>query len=245
MENRYKAIVISVLVFSLLLSGCGPGQLFGPTTTASPTITNTPTPTSTPTPTATFTPTATVTFTPTPKPVCNPNTTVQGAKDNALPEYIDMISVSTMMKGINLTVVFTVREIPEEITINKNALKTGNREIAWGIAIDIDNNPDTGMSPFMANSVSGYDTILQAFNFKQGSEKSGAIQDLFRNKTFVWKSEGGGIMSSRGSGKITVDLNANTITISGSINGVKPDSYLYFFTFVKETDLFIDEICQR
>ena len=42
MKNQPKAIVLSALVFSLLLSSCGSGQLFGPTITSTPTITNTP-----------------------------------------------------------------------------------------------------------------------------------------------------------------------------------------------------------
>ena len=58
-----------LFVISLLVSSCGPGQLFGPTITPSPTLTLTPTitpsPTLTPTPTSTLTPT----ITPTPTPV--------------------------------------------------------------------------------------------------------------------------------------------------------------------------------
>jgi len=57
-----------ILLLSLILSGCGPGQLFGPTLTPSPTITNTPTLTTTPTFTSTVTPTFTPTFTYTPTP---------------------------------------------------------------------------------------------------------------------------------------------------------------------------------
>ena len=60
---------IILLITSLLLSGCGPGQLFGPTLTFTPTDTATPTitPTLTPTltPTFTSTPTLTPTLTPT------------------------------------------------------------------------------------------------------------------------------------------------------------------------------------
>ena len=43
MNTQYKAMTISVIVFSLPLSSRGSGQLFGPTVTPSPTITNTPT----------------------------------------------------------------------------------------------------------------------------------------------------------------------------------------------------------
>lgn len=70
-------IVLLLILFNLILSGCGPGQLFGPTLTPTPsptsTLTPTPTPTLTPTPTNTPLPTAT----PTPLPSL-------GIKDNDL-----------------------------------------------------------------------------------------------------------------------------------------------------------------
>lgn len=58
-----KQIVPIVLAFSILLSSCGPGQLFGPTLTPTPTPTLTNTPTFTPTLTFTNTLTSTPTFT--------------------------------------------------------------------------------------------------------------------------------------------------------------------------------------
>ena len=58
--KQFLILVIS-LIFSLMLVACGPGQLFGPTTTPTPTSTLTPTltPSITPTPTATYTPSPT------------------------------------------------------------------------------------------------------------------------------------------------------------------------------------------
>lgn len=68
--------MVGFLAVSLLISGCGPGQVFGPTLTTTPTVTATPTfaptftptLTQTPTPTSTFTPTVTATPSPTPQP---------------------------------------------------------------------------------------------------------------------------------------------------------------------------------
>ncbi len=71
MNSKSKALAIFILAFSLLVSGCGPGQALGPTITPTPTSTlalpstSTPLP---PTPTATITPTITNTPTPTPGP---------------------------------------------------------------------------------------------------------------------------------------------------------------------------------
>ncbi|HAV78316.1 MAG TPA: hypothetical protein DCX53_13295 [Anaerolineae bacterium] len=64
-------IFLSHLVLMFFLSGCGPGEFFGPTITPPPTNTPTSTPTNTPTQTPTFTPTNTITPTKTPIPLTN------------------------------------------------------------------------------------------------------------------------------------------------------------------------------
>jgi hypothetical protein len=72
MDMGNQKFIVLVFVFSIVLSSCGPGQLFGPTATQTPTATSTvtitPTTTSTltPSPTITPTPTSTPTLTPTP-----------------------------------------------------------------------------------------------------------------------------------------------------------------------------------
>lgn len=64
--NTWKRIsVILILGLSLVVSACGPGQIFSPTFTPTPTMTPTSTNTSIPTYTPTFTPT----LTPTPTPI--------------------------------------------------------------------------------------------------------------------------------------------------------------------------------
>src|SRR5688500_9117996 len=72
MDMHNQKFIILAFVLSMVLSSCGPGQLFGPTVTQTPTatstvtITPTATPTLTPSPTITSTPTSTPTLTPTP-----------------------------------------------------------------------------------------------------------------------------------------------------------------------------------
>ena len=71
MKEKQKVIAICFLMVGLFVSGCGPGQLFGPTLTPTPTITNTPKPTITPTLTPTPTHTPSPTLTPTEIPILN------------------------------------------------------------------------------------------------------------------------------------------------------------------------------
>ena len=64
--RKITKLVTTLCVLSLLVSACGPGQMFGPTLTPTATYTAIPTNTLTPTATATFTPTPTATPTITP-----------------------------------------------------------------------------------------------------------------------------------------------------------------------------------
>ena len=76
--------MVALMVLSVSISACGPGQLFGPTLTPTPTSTPTATPTLTPTPSLTPTPTFTPTSTPTPVPggPCdNPLVPLGGTRD--------------------------------------------------------------------------------------------------------------------------------------------------------------------
>jgi hypothetical protein len=74
MNKKQRIALLLVLITSLVISGCGPGQLFGPTIT--PTPTQTLSPTSTQTPTQTMTPTPTQTMTPTQAATLTPAVTV-------------------------------------------------------------------------------------------------------------------------------------------------------------------------
>lgn len=73
MKHLYVSIFLSIAI-SLLLTACGPGQLFGPQPTLPPTLTLTPSPT--PLPTSTPLPTATLEPTNTPEPTLTPTSSV-------------------------------------------------------------------------------------------------------------------------------------------------------------------------
>ena len=241
-----KTQVALTILIVFLLSACAPGQAFGPTITPSPTITNTPSPVPTSTSTLTPEPTSTPTLTPTPEPICHPNASVGDREDEDIPAHLDLLNVSSTLDGTELTVVFTVRDIPEEITINDENLKEGYYEIAWGVAIDADNNPDTGGKGFLRETGYGYEYALQGFNIKFGNQQSGKLQDLIKgNNVKVWQLNEDN--SSRTIGNATIDVNEEekTITLKGNIDGITEDSHLHFFTFYGVNGFFMDEICQR
>lgn len=238
----------SLTLLVLLLVGCAPPP---PSPTPFPTYTSLPTHTPTFTPTITLTPeatsTSTQTPTPLPPPVCTPGVTVSSAEDNSLPGYIDILDVSTKLKGSNLTVVFRLSWLPTEILINRSILSEGSPEVGWGVAIDTDNDPTTGGASFFSGSGYGYEYILQSLNYKQGEEIPDDIGTLFKNQTSLWSFTEDGSFNVTNSGKIQVNESENTLTLSAVVKNIKKNSYLHFFAvyYPKDNVPLTDEICNR
>ena len=248
MKKLGKSVLVILLTLMFFLSACSSGQ-GEPTIAPTLTITDTPIPKPTNTSTPTFTPepTSTPTLTATPVPVCKPNESFVGISREDMPEYLDILNVSSTLDGSTLTVVFTVRGIPDEITINSDTLQQGQYEIAWGVAIDTDNNPDTGGSGLLRNSGYGYEYSLQAFNIKYGDEATDTIQNLFQdNNSKVWDYSVDGTSSNVANATFDVDQEAKTITLVADIPDITENSYLHFFTYYDGGQGFIlDEVCQR
>ncbi|MBE0681154.1 MAG: hypothetical protein IH589_04510 [Anaerolineales bacterium] len=184
----------------------------------------------------------------TPAPVCNPGTTVQGAIDDLLPGYIDITKVSTSLDGVMLTVVFSLRELPSQITINKMELRSGVGEIGWGVAIDSDNDPNTGGSSSHSPYGIGYNALLQASHYKTaGGEQTGAIEKLFSDKTNVWEFKPNGHYSVIANGTISIDLQkSKTISLTAKVRNITLQSYLTFYTTYKtNNEQFSDILCER
>ena len=250
MLNRKNTLFL--LPLFLLLASCGFNRATVPTplpsytppsSPTSPPVTETVAPTST----LEIVETATVTATATPPPVCKPGKTIENGANGSLPSYIDVLKVSTQLSGSKLTVTFTMNWLPEQIMIDRNILSYGATEIAWGVAIDTDNDPNTGSPNFLSNSGYGYEYILQAVNFKEGDELQGDIQTLFNEKTNVWELFLDGSNNIHAPGKIKVDTATASLTLSGDIKGITKESYLHFFAvyFPTASQQMLDEICSR
>jgi len=101
MNTKQRTVAICFLAMSMLISGCGPGQLFGPTVTPTPTPTSTPTRTPTPKPTAT--PTST------PKPTLDGVWTGTTSQEKAISfrvvdNTVESLEIGYNVEGANCTV---------------------------------------------------------------------------------------------------------------------------------------------
>ena len=111
MNTKRMTTIIFLSITTLAVYACAPGGNFGPVSTPTLTFTLTPKPTMTPT------------ITPTPVPVCKPGNVIQSVVNQDINGLADILQVSTTLNGTLLEVTFTVREIPDEITINKSSVR--------------------------------------------------------------------------------------------------------------------------
>jgi hypothetical protein len=259
MNKYFKLVAICFIVLNLVLSGCGPGQAFGPTVTPIPTSTSVPTPTlvptstSTPTqmPTATDIPTITptVAFTPTPVQVCNPGAVVTSGSDNSLPGYVDIIQASTKLEGNRLFVTLTLRDFPEKIKItNPDGLPPFVPEYEWGVDIDIDNNPATGnVNNFSVNTL-GVEYFMHTGYFRWQTTKT----ELPLKTAIIYVGVGQlnppyWPTGKSNTTKVLVDIKQKTITFNGVIPNINKDSHLTFYSkqVVSANETLFKTLCYR
>ncbi|MCZ2126577.1 MAG: hypothetical protein LC099_02255 [Anaerolineales bacterium] len=242
-------------LLSFMLTGCRvfapPPPTPLPSFTPAPQMPTRPPKTKTPAPTFPLNVGASATPTPfveeTPPPTCQLGETVISPPNGSLPGQIDILSAETKMSGGKLFVTLTMNWLPDQLVINRDVLDYGATEIAWGVAIDVDNNPETGGAIPLIHSGYGYEYILQAANFKEGEEEQGALQTLFQDKVRLWEAAADQSFSILRQGKFKADTASASITLSADVKGIKKDSYFHFFAtyFPHASQQMTDQVCSR
>ena len=136
--------------------------------------------------------------------------------------HVDILKIISKIGKEKLEVVFYLRELPDELTINQDKLQEGRNEYYWRAEIDVDNDSSTGSSD-------GIDYILQVRNFKKGKSKTGPIDKVFYAYfgKYIYKNA----YTSYGLGVLNVDLEADTITIAAEVPGINEDSVITYSTY--------------
>ena len=79
----------------------------------------------------------------------DPNMTSEGQlcavnrnSDSTLPGYLDVLHFSASQIENDLTLIYTLRDLPEKVPVNAPAINSDDP--LWDVSIDLDNNPKTG-----------------------------------------------------------------------------------------------------
>ena len=147
---------------------------------------------------------------------------------DALPAHMDVTEISTSLSGETLTVVFHLRDVPEELTFNRTGVLENAIEYGWEVSIDVDGDQETG--------VGGFEYILSAmdgpFSASGVRDRSVAlVADNLQTNTWHLKSVGNASFPEidiLGWARIEVSAQEDTITLSGEIPGITAESQLAF-----------------
>ena len=175
---------------------------------------------------------------------CIPNQTYQ-TEEKA--PFVDIQKITSTLNGEELTVVFFVKDIPDEITINRDRVRYDESEggvkapdYFWEINIDTDNDPSTG--------VEGFDYEIAIFRPRDSKEPTtGSFEELFTDYAkFAAKQFYEVSYASQSPARLAVDEEANTIALTATIPGITPDSYLMYYAYDEGFDVRIqDTFCKR
>ncbi len=147
---------------------------------------------------------------------------------DTLPAHVDVTEISTFLSEETLTVVFHLRDVPEELTFNRTGVLKDAIEYSWEVSIDVDGDRETG--------VGGFEYILIAAD---GQFSKSGVRD--RNVSLIadnllastWYLKSTGIASFPeidilGWARIEVSAEENAITLAGEIPGITEESQLAF-----------------
>lgn len=142
-----------------------------------------------------------------------------------LPGYIDILGVDSSLDGETLTATFYLRELPEELTINRNEAPNSYMEYSWTVHIGIE-------------SSQAMDYELSAYHIARKGSNSQPLTLSFEDALDVslWvvenDPEDGTTSSTRpSSAKLTISHELNSLTVTGVVPGIKKTSFLSFHAF--------------
>lgn len=125
-----------------------------------------------------------------------------------LPGYIDVVDFATSLEGETLEAIFTLRELPASITVNRMGVPLNRLEYSWCVEIE------GGV----------YEMCAMHFVFSPDTPTTGPIANLMQVNT--WENR-----SLMGDADIEVDYQARTITLRGTIPGITGSSSIGFKTY--------------
>ena len=143
---------------------------------------------------------------------------------HSLPPHIDITEVNTYLRDGDLTVVIHLRDLPDRLTFNRTGVPEGQMEYIWQVSVDVDNDKETG--------IEGADFALLAFHVPRQSKVGNNSTQSIENGTEAagWELSSDGDVRGLffGSATLEASAEANTITLSGAVHGITPQSRLTF-----------------
>ena len=150
----------------------------------------------------------------------------------SLPGYIDIVGAASSLEGETLTAVFHLREIPEEMAVNREGVADLHMEYMWSVSIDVDGgsivtHDSTGftIAAFHAARSDSADTATAVLPFQV------AVQTMvLKNRHSPEKNETH-LLELPVIPRLIVSHEDDTLTLVGRVPGIADSSIISFSTF--------------
>ena len=143
---------------------------------------------------------------------------------HSLPPHLDITEVNTFLRDEYLTAVFHLRDLPDRLTFNRTGVPDGLMEYVWEVLVDVDDDKETG--------IEGNDFALLAFHVARpstgGTNRTQSIENGTEGAGWELLSDDDIRGLFFGSATLEQSAEANTITLSGAVHGITPQSRLTF-----------------
>ena len=152
-----------------------------------------------------------------------------------LPGHVDILSVASRLEDETLTAVFHLRNIPQELTVNREGVHHMHQDYGWNVDIDIH-----GEVRDISADYSLFDYTLRAENSTEKSPSdplptTGPFEDVMNPLLleFVHDTENNYLTHKHlnGNSRLLVSYEDNTLTLSGQIPGITRESTLLFWAY--------------
>jgi len=149
-----------------------------------------------------------------------------------IPAYVDMVRVETTLEGETLTAVFHLREIPEELEVNRKGVDHMSPEYMWMIHIDADGVDEPEFER--------YEYTFGAFsNLNPGRTYPQPTAHLFEDeiRIILWEHQRDHeghetkLIDVPVDPQLIVSRDDNTLTLVSEVPGITSKSVLMFSTF--------------
>ena len=164
--------------------------------------------------------------------------TVKAQTSSYLPGYVDIMRVESDVNDGYLTVVFYLRDIPQELTFYREGMEYGSIEYSWIVLISEDGQVEPWVNDTERQTSFKY-RLKTAHFATEGEEmvpKSAPISSVAHTDVWELKYDDDGTseypwyITTIESATMAISHELNTLTMSGFVPGVSKDSLLVFET---------------
>ena len=144
-----------------------------------------------------------------------------------IPAYIDIVKVESFLEGELLSVLFHLRDLPDEIELNRKGRDKDVFENMWMVYIDTDLEDEKEPDRFEYMLMAFSDTLSNETDSPPSTQLLEEALDI----ALFESGQGNALMQVQTGARLTVSPDDNIIILVSEVPGISPESLIAFGAF--------------